>query len=80
MKEKKKRQRLTPEQLDANYHKFMKDKELADNGKEVFEKVIKKATEIKALGKINCKIYCSTFAAIVRGCLSCSFFLTTDLK
>ena len=41
----KKRERLTPEQLDANYNKFMKGKELAPNGKELFDKVIKKASK-----------------------------------
>jgi hypothetical protein len=43
----KKRERLTPEQLDANYNKFMKGKELANNGKELFDKVIKKAVTTK---------------------------------
>jgi hypothetical protein len=32
MKEKKKIKRLSPEQLDANYNKFMKDQELNNNG------------------------------------------------
>ena len=41
--EKKKKERLTPEQLDANYHKFMKGKELAANGKESFDRIIKNA-------------------------------------
>ena len=40
---KKKTERLTPEQLDANYNKYMKGKELAPNGKELFNKTIKKA-------------------------------------
>jgi hypothetical protein len=39
----KKKERLTPEQLDANYNKYMKDKELNPNGKQLFEKAIKKA-------------------------------------
>jgi hypothetical protein len=43
----KKRERLTPEQLDANYNKFMKGKELNPNGKELFEKVLKKAATVK---------------------------------
>jgi len=42
---KKKIERLTPEQLDANYNKYMKDKELNKNGKELFEKAIKKASK-----------------------------------
>ena len=41
----KKKERLTPEQLDANYSKFMKDQELNNNGKELFEKVIKEASK-----------------------------------
>ena len=40
--EKKKRERLTPEQLDANYNKYMKGKELNSNGKELFDKAVKK--------------------------------------
>ena len=45
----KKMERLTPEQLDANYNKFMKGKELAPNGKELFDKVIKKAVKPRSL-------------------------------
>lgn len=45
MKEKKKIKRLTPAQLDANYHKYMQGKELVANGKEVFDKVVKRATK-----------------------------------
>jgi hypothetical protein len=40
-----KKERLTPEQLDANYNKFMKGQELNNNGKELFEKVIKNAAK-----------------------------------
>jgi hypothetical protein len=43
----KKKERLTPEQLDANYAKFMQGKELNPNGLELFEKVIKKAAKPK---------------------------------
>jgi hypothetical protein len=45
MKEKKKIKRLTPAQLDANYNKYMKGKELAPNGKKLFEKAIKGAVK-----------------------------------
>lgn len=41
----KKKERLTPAQLDANYNKFMKGHELNNNGKEQFEKVLKKASK-----------------------------------
>ena len=41
----KKKKRLTPAQLDANYNKYMKDQELNNNGKELFEKVIIKAVK-----------------------------------
>jgi len=41
----KKRERLTPAQLDANYNKFMKGQELNNNGKELFEKTLKKAVK-----------------------------------
>lgn len=41
MKEEKKK--LTTEQLDANYKKFINGKELMPNCRELFEKVIKKA-------------------------------------
>lgn len=36
--EKKKRERLTPKQLDVNYNKFMKDQELNNNSKDVVGK------------------------------------------
>jgi len=39
----KKREILSPEQLDANYEKFMKGRELNDNGKVLFDKIIAKA-------------------------------------
>ena len=39
----KKRERLTPEQLDANYKKFAKDKEINPNGKDLFNSILKKA-------------------------------------
>ena len=45
MKGKKKTERLTPAQLDANYNKYMKSKELAANGKQLFDSVIKKASK-----------------------------------
>lgn len=51
MKEKaKKRERLTMEQLTANAEKLLKGKELNSNGKELFEKVIKKAATLKQRG------------------------------
>jgi hypothetical protein len=37
--------RLTPEQLDANYERLMKAKEFNPNGKEKFDKAIKKASK-----------------------------------
>jgi hypothetical protein len=43
----KKRERLTMEQLTANAEKFLKGKELNPNGRELFEKVIKKAVTPK---------------------------------
>lgn len=46
---KKKRDRLKPAQLDANYNKFMKGQELNNNGKELFEKTLKKAIKSKSL-------------------------------
>lgn len=46
---KKKIERLTPDQLDANYNKYMKEKELAPNGKELFEKVLKKASKPRSV-------------------------------
>ena len=42
---KKKIERLTPAQLDANYHKYMKDKEVNPGGKKLFEKTLKKAVK-----------------------------------
>ena len=48
MKEvKKKKVMLTPEQLDANYNKYMIGKELVKNGKELFEKTLKKSVKKK---------------------------------
>lgn len=44
---KKKRERLTPEQLDANYNKFMKGKELNPKGLELFNSTLKKAANTK---------------------------------
>ncbi|HEY8660922.1 MAG TPA: hypothetical protein VIL78_17960 [Hanamia sp.] len=41
----KKKERLTPTQLDANYNKYMKGKELNNNGKKLFEKTLKKAVK-----------------------------------
>lgn len=46
----KKKERLTPEQLDANYNKYMKDKELNPNGKELFGKALKEAATPKQRG------------------------------
>lgn len=45
MKGNKKKKRLTPAQLDANYNKYMEGKELNNNGKKLFEKTLKKATK-----------------------------------
>ena len=42
MRTKNKKDRLTPEQLDANYNKYMKGKELTSNGKKIFDKTLKK--------------------------------------
>jgi hypothetical protein len=42
---KRKIQRLTPEQLDANYNKYMKDESTVENGKKIFEKTLKKAVK-----------------------------------
>ena len=51
MKEKKKkRERLTTEQLDDNYNKFMKGKELNSNGLDLFNSTIKKAATTKQRG------------------------------
>jgi hypothetical protein len=46
----KKRERLTPEQLDANYKKYMKGKELNPKGLELFNKTLKKAATTKRHG------------------------------
>ena len=44
----KKKKTSTPmEELTKNYEKFIKGKELTDNGKEVFEKVVKKIVKKK---------------------------------
>lgn len=45
MKAKKKKERLTPAQLDANYKKFIKGKELIPGGQELFEKALIKAVK-----------------------------------
>jgi hypothetical protein len=43
---KKKKDTLTPmEKLTANHEKLFGDKELNNNGKELFKKVVKKATK-----------------------------------
>lgn len=44
---KEKKKRLTPEQLDANYFHLMKNKQLNEDGKELFAKAIKKAVTPK---------------------------------
>lgn len=43
----KKRERLTPEQLDENYKKFVKGIDLDSKGKENFDKFVKKASTPK---------------------------------
>jgi hypothetical protein len=44
---KKKKVRLTPEELAARAEEFLKDKELNPNGQQVFENVIKAAVKVK---------------------------------
>jgi hypothetical protein len=41
----KKRERLTAEQLDANYNKYMKGKEINPDGKKLFDKTLKNAVK-----------------------------------
>ena len=45
-----KKEQTSMEKLTQGYEKFVKNKETNDKGKELFSKVIKKATEIKARG------------------------------
>jgi hypothetical protein len=42
-----KKNKTPMEKLTQGYEKFIKDKELKENGKELFEKAIKKAVNIK---------------------------------
>jgi hypothetical protein len=51
MKNKQKKGEQTPiGKLTQNYEKFIKDKELNQNGKELFGKILKKATNPKQRG------------------------------
>ena len=45
-----KKQKTTMEKLTEGYEKFIKDKEIRENGRELFSKAIKKATKVKQRG------------------------------
>jgi len=51
MKSKPKKEQTPMEKLTQNYEKFMKNKEVNENGKELFDKTIKKATTTKSSKK-----------------------------
>jgi hypothetical protein len=47
MKSKKKKEKTPMEKITQNYEKFIKDKEVNENGKELFDKALKKAINKK---------------------------------
>lgn len=50
MKSKKKKEQTPMEKLTRNYEKFMKDKEINPDGKELFDKTLKNAAKPKPRG------------------------------